>query len=367
MLTHPIPGVTLKMIEQMKSEVCIAVPSTDTYIKRSQCSSSTLCLVPKMKRQRFSSFTSVDLDSRLSSGALNLNSYHVSSDSPSGSSRINNIRCVSDASIKATKDDRRSMKSTGSISSMTNYFCSSNTSTRKTLTNQPILDSDLVASKIVDGSLSSSVPSLKRIFDAIEVLNCSTGTDMQSQQNISDQCCYLVAWTKINSASYADNDPRPTSTSNLTLHQVALAIVSYNGFTAVLDAMDAHPANIAIQEHGSMMLGNLLSILYRRKTYSVMSYERYLGEATIKLGNSIFKQIIDAMRNHSSNVAVHCAAITALQQYYLSVLVFQPSDAILQKQRIVLLNAEEMFLPRNIQQILRTTTCLSEQYAVNFC
>jgi hypothetical protein len=355
------------MKEQINPPVCKAVPSPCK--KRSDdgahnCN-STISFEPTMKRQRFSSPSTIDFNRRLSSGSFSLNSYHTSSDSPGGSSRINNIRCVSDASIRATKDCRPWSSSEGTISSMANYFCSSDSVIGKKLTNHPILDdNDLLAAKSVNGSWSSSVPSLKRICDAIDSLHGSTGTDEQSELNISHQCYYLAAWTKSNAP--ADNESRPPSTTNLTLHQVALAIVSCNGITRVLDAMDAHPDNIEIQENGCMVLGNILAILYRRKMCNVLSYDRYLGEATIQLGNSIFSQIIQTMRNHQRNVAVYSAAIPALQQYYLSVLVSQPNDTILEYQRMVLQNAREMFLPSHVQQVLRTTTSLSERFAIHF-
>jgi hypothetical protein len=164
------------------------------------------------------------------------------------------------------------------------------------------------------------------------------------------------------------NESRPTSTANLTLHQVAVTIVSCNGINKVLDAMRAYPNNIDIQENGCKVLGNILAILYCRKTRNVLSFERYLGEATIQLSKSIVRQIVHAMRNHPSNVAVHCAAIPALHHYFLSVLVTRTNDAtMLECQTIVLQKAQEMFLPTSVQNMLQATTCLAEQFAINFC
>ena len=277
---------------------------------------------------------------------------------------MNSIRCVSDASIEGVEASRTITSSKGSASSLANYFCSSDSFLNKALTEQPILDSKCLSAKCVNGFRSSSVPSLKSIHDAIGSLHGTTGTDIQSQRNISDQCYYLAAWTKINKV-LPDNKCRPTLSANITLHQVALAIVSYNGITRVLNAMDAHPNNIEIQENGCMVLGNILTILYCRKTCNVLSYERSLGNNTIHLGNSIFRQIIHAMRNHPGNVTVHCAAIPALYQYHLSVFVFQPNDAILEYQNIVLQSALEMFLPSQVKKILRETTFLAERLFAN--
>ena len=342
----------------MNPTICRSFPSPCKRISVAH----TLSLAPTIKRRFLSSSSTIVFNGRLSRGTLSLSPSDASSASKCGSLRINNIRCVSDASIEATEADHTITSSRDTT--LANYACSSDNFLSKTSTNQPIIDLNFLAAKCVNGSWSSSVPSVKSIYDAIESLHGTTGTDIQSQRNISDQCYYLAAWTKINKV-LPDNKCRPTLSATITLHQVALAIVSYNGITRVLNAMDAHPNNIEIQENGCMVLGNILTILYRRMTCNVLSYEKSLGNNTIHLGNSIFRQIIHAMRNHPGNVTVHCAAIPALYQYYLSVFLFQPNDANLEYQNIVLQSALEMFLPSQVKKILRETTFLAERLFAN--
>lgn len=346
---------------------CNAVPSAST--KRSdvvqQSNDSTLC-APTAKRQRFSLPSSIDLKGGLNRGTFSLDHYCASSDSPGGSSRINNIRVVSASSMHATHDNCNSRNDEDEISSMAN-FDSSKSYIKKDLTDEPTLaDNDLLANKIVNGSWASSVASLECVCIAIQRLRSTIGSDAQSQLRIADQCYYLAAWTKINTPCYSGNDTRPTSTTaSLTLNQVALAIISYGGITVILNAMRAHPNSVEIQENGSMVLGNVLALLYRRKTGNVVSYGRFLSETAKQMGSSILNQLIQTMQNHATNVEIHCAAIAALQHYYLSVLVCQQNDATLESQSTVLRSAHEMLLPSKIRQILRTTISLAEQFIMN--
>ena len=347
------------------------IPSTSTKrpaIVVPHCSSniSTMSCAPTTKKQRFSSPSWTDLNGRLNIRTSSFNPCHISSEGPGGSSRINNIRIVSASSMHVTHNGCSDIIGEENISSMANYACSSNSDLRKESTVQPTVHSNL---EVVNGSWSSSVTSLNCVHVAIESIRSTIGTDIQSQFVIADQCYYLAAWTKINTSGYTGNDTRPTSTRGcLTLHQVALSIVSHGGITVILKAMRAHPSRVEIQENGSMVLGNVLAILYRRKACSipVFSYERYLGETTIQLGNSILNQLIQTMRNHPTNVEIHCATITALQHYYLSVLGFRPNDdATIECQNAVLKSAHEMLLPSKVRKILRTTTSLAEQFLMN--
>ena len=240
------------------------------------CYHSTQSFAPTTKRPRFSSPSSSDLKGKLGDGTFSLNTHHASSEGPGGSSRINNIRIVSDASIHVGYDSRTRTNGKSNCSLMANSMCSYDGSAIKKLPDQLTLDSDLLAAKIVSVSHSSSVASPECIRAALQSLRCIIGSDMQSQLNISDQCSHLAAWTHISTAYCSGNESRPTSTSaSLTLHQVALAIVSYGGIPLVLNAMGAHPSNVEIQENGCKVLGNMLAILYRRKTGKVFSYEKF--------------------------------------------------------------------------------------------
>ena len=317
--------------------------------------------IPATKRSRLSSASQTDSDGTWNSGMMNLRPSHTLSSTIGESSRLNNIRFVSVTSMHLALDRGASVSRESNISSHANYFSSSsNDFPKKKQINEPIQNTDLLAANIVNGSWStSSVASITQIRETIQVLNNVTGTDMQSQLIVADQFYHLATWTKTNSLSFLQNDPRPTSTANLTLHQAALAIVSCNGINVVLSAMNEHPNNIEVQENGCMVLGNVLAILYHRKAGKSIALERYLSENTIQMGNAIFNQIIRTMQHHPVSIAVNCAAIPALQYYYLSVLAFRPNDAMSECEDIVLQSAQELLLPSKIRRILSNCTKLS--------
>jgi hypothetical protein len=290
-------------------------------------------------------------NSSLCSGNVQMNP-HESFNHSGDSSRMNNIRCVSESSFQINSTVlKRKIEST-----QTNYV---NNTDSGSINHRSFKIKQAVVCSI--SSCSSSIVSLSRICEAIKAVVTEIGADLQAQQRIANQCFCLATWTRSNDGSYFEIDARPKGTTHVTVYQVALTIASHDGINILLNAMKAHLYNVEIQEYGCTVLGNVLSILYRRQTSNVLPCKTYLNDEILMIGNSIFAQVFCAMQNHPRNVAVHCAAITALQQYYQSILVFQPNDVVNEELKQSLLHAQQMFLPLKIRQILQRIVLFVEQ------
>jgi hypothetical protein len=273
----------------------------------------------------------------------------------SHSSRISNIRCVSESSFKISSTG---LKRKIEFSNSTPSFASSYIENE--LFNQGYNSDDRIRnSNLSISSFSRSFPLPSRICEALQGIINESGTEIQSEQRISQQCFFLATLTRSTEGSTGSfvSDARSTPTMYLTCHQVALTIASHDGINIILNAMKAHLDNVEIQEYGCMALGNILAILYRRHTAKLSS----LHDDVLKTGNACLTQVFCAMQNHPQNVAVHCAAIIAMQQCYYSIFLFQTNGIINDERKQLFIHAQTMFLPSKIRRILLNISFFVEQ------
>jgi hypothetical protein len=191
-----------------------------------------------------------------------------------------------------------------------------------------------------------SAASLSCVQEAICIMVTSVGNSHENEQRVADECFRLAMWTSYQS-SPSGSFQRLESAQNLTLHEVALFIVSSNGIDAILRAMEDFPNSAQIQELACTALGNILSILYPRRTANRASFYQAISK-----GDTIYSFIIRAMQNHCQNVSVFCAAIPALQHYQQSIF-FNPLYSFVsnEDEKEIFKGAKEMFLPAHVRTV----------------
>jgi hypothetical protein len=311
---------------------------TNSLSATKTCLAST-CIFPPIKKRKVSLNTtgSCTSSNSISTGIYQCSSFDGSPKNTEDSAQVCNMRIVSDASIR--KDSRPRNHSSGY---RINDF---------DMLQYNHLNQSNSAGIRVDTSSSSTVSS-SSIQEAISRLVSSTGMDAHTQQTVADECYRFAIWTSCQGRSSC-RFPRSSSPTCLTIHEVAMMIVSFNGMTALLNALEEYPQNVQIQEHACMALGNILNVLYRRRIANTTpSYQELSMIVTGKKGNAIHNRILLAMQNHSHNVSVHCAAIVALHQFFHSTF-FNPlySNITKEEQLRMLNDTHEMFLPSHVRQM----------------
>ena len=261
--------------------------------------------------------------------SLRQNSFHVVPINCTESPRAQNIRLVSGASIKP--------------------FCG-HTATGITDDDDEQLNFDPLFSVLVDNRTGekldtsfSSAASLSCIQESICILFTSIGANEENAKLVADECFRLAIWTRPQRSS--DGYQCLERSQRLNRLDIALIIVSFNGLDALLTAMEQYPNNVQIQEYCCMAVGNILSILYPRRT----THSASLHQAMSK-GDKIYACIINAMKIHSQHVSVCCAAVPALHYYYSSIF-FNPlySNVSEEAESEIFAGVHDMFLPTHIR------------------
>lgn len=317
----------------MSSTVSPLLPTTT--LSPANDSLSLPRLLPPTKRQRIMASSQSDLffHSVARSNHVSHRSFDGLTKSLLESSRVYNMRLASGVSLR-TADDSAATDATSVDSDLMNFgtshfFCAKDSPT----------------GELFDSS-ESSAASISCIQEAICIMVTSIDNNQENERRIADECFRLAMWTSYRSSS---GFHRLEHTQSLTLHEVALIIVSSNGIDAILHAMEEYPSNAQIQEQGCTALGNILSILYPNRAANAASFYQAISK-----GDTIYSCIIYAMKNHCKDVSVYCAAIQSLQHYYHSIF-FSPlySSVSNSDEQEIFKEAQEMFLPAYIRNVFQ--------------